>query len=85
MAAAGVPPPGGDATARTADAPMPAFPRATPAEQGIDPASLAELSGRFETGDLGVDSLMVLSRGAVVHERWWRGWSPDRARTRCTR
>jgi CubicO group peptidase (beta-lactamase class C family) len=75
VAAAGVPPPGGDATAR----PMPVFPRVTSAERGIDPESLAELSGRFAADDLGVDGLMVLSRGDLVHERHWRGWSPERA------
>ncbi|MCW2904493.1 MAG: beta-lactamase [Streptosporangiaceae bacterium] len=59
--------------------PMPALPRATPAEHGVDPASLAELSGRLAADDLGVDSLMVLRHGAVLLERWWHGQSPSRA------
>jgi CubicO group peptidase (beta-lactamase class C family) len=61
------------------DAPMPALPRATPAEYGVDPASLADLSGRLAADDLGVDSLMVLRNGAVLFEQWWHEQSPSRA------
>jgi CubicO group peptidase (beta-lactamase class C family) len=61
------------------NAPMPALPRATPTEQGVDPTSLAELSGRLSADDLGVDSVMVLSRGAVLFEQWWHEQSPSRA------
>jgi CubicO group peptidase (beta-lactamase class C family) len=62
-----------------ADTPMPALPRATPAEHGVDPASLADLSGRLTADGLGVDSLMVLRHGAVLFERWWNEQSPSRA------
>lgn len=58
-------------------APVPEFPRAqSPADLGVAPESLDALADRLAADCLGVDSLLVLSHGSSLLERYWRGRSP---------
>ena len=54
------------------------WPAADPAAQGLDRDRLAALAGRMERGDYGaVTSFLVVRRGVLVLERYFRGAGPD--------
>lgn len=54
----------------------------TPAAEGLDAARLDALDGRISAGRYGViDAVLVARHGRVAWERYYNGWTPERAHT----
>ncbi|HQY34323.1 serine hydrolase [Actinotalea sp.] len=53
------------------------LPRAAPRDRGVDPAGIAAFLADVERSGLGLHSLMVVARGAVVAEGWWAPYAAE--------
>lgn len=59
---------------------MPAFvfPRCQPEEQGVSSQGIVDFLDAVERQNLGLHSLMILRRGSVLAEGWWRPYTAHR-------
>src|SRR5690606_32375093 len=57
--------------------PTDAWRTASPADHGIDPAAIEQLSARLDTAYPHFDSLLIVRGGDLVHEEYKRGATPD--------
>ena len=58
------------------------WPVSTPAAEGLDPSRMEALAARIEDGRYGaIDGVLVARHGKLVWERYFNGWTVDRAHT----